>query len=47
MNRIYRLVWSRTLGVLVAVAENAKGRGKCSTSRALLAGAVALTGACS
>ena len=44
MNRIYRLVWSRTLGVLVAVAENAKGRGKSSTSRALLAGAVALTG---
>ena len=44
MNRIYRLVWSRTLGVMVAVAENAKGRGKSSTSRVLVAGAVALTG---
>ena len=44
MNRIYRLVWSRTLGVLVAVAENAKGRGKSSASRALVVGAVALTG---
>src|SRR5665647_2832176 len=44
MNRIYRLVWNHTLGVMVAVAENAKGRGKSSTSRGLVAGAVALTG---
>ena len=44
MNRIYRLVWNATLGVMVAVAENAKGRGKSSTSRGLVAGAVALTG---
>ncbi len=32
LNRIYRLVWSQTLGIWVAVAESAKGRGK-STSR--------------
>jgi filamentous hemagglutinin family protein len=44
MNRIYRLVWNHALGVMVAVAENAKGRGKSSTSRGLVAGAVALTG---
>ena len=44
MNRIYRLVWNQALGVMVAVAENAKGRGKSSTSRGLVAGAVALTG---
>ena len=44
MNRIYRLVWNNTLGLMVAVAENAKGRGKSSTSRGLVAGAVALTG---
>jgi filamentous hemagglutinin family protein len=28
MNRIYRLVWNAALGLWVAVAENAKGRGK-------------------
>ena len=28
MNRIYRLVWNASLGLWVAVAENAKGRGK-------------------
>ncbi len=44
MNRIYRLVWNQALGVLVAVAENAKGRGKSSSSRGLVAGALALTG---
>jgi hemolysin activation/secretion protein len=33
MNRIYRLVWNAALGVWVAVAENAKGRGKGGSSR--------------
>jgi len=44
MNRIYRLVWSHSLGVLVAVAENAKGRGKSRSSRGLVSGALALAG---
>jgi filamentous hemagglutinin family protein len=38
MNRIYRLVWNAALSVWVAVAENARGRGKGgSTRRAVLA----------
>ena len=44
MNRIYRLVWNATLGVMVAVAENAKGRGKSVSGRKLIAAALALTG---
>ena len=44
MNRIYRLVWNQTLGILVAVAENAKGRGKSVSGRKLIAAALALTG---
>jgi autotransporter family porin len=32
MNRIYRLVWSQTLGVMVAVAETAQGKGKASST---------------
>lgn len=42
MNRIFRLVWSARLGTWVAVAENAKGRGKGSVRRKLLALALAL-----
>jgi filamentous hemagglutinin family protein len=33
MNRIYRLVWNAALSLWVAVAENAKGRGKGGSSR--------------
>jgi filamentous hemagglutinin family protein len=33
MNRIYRLIWNAALGVWVAVAENAKGKGKGGSSR--------------
>jgi hypothetical protein len=31
MNRIYRLIWSKALKCIVAVAENTKGRGKDNT----------------
>lgn len=42
MNRIYRLVWNYTLNTWVAVAENAKGRGKSTVSgRKLIALALA------
>jgi filamentous hemagglutinin family protein len=44
MNRIYRLVWNATLGLLVVVAENAKGRGKSTSGRKLIAAALALSG---
>jgi len=37
INRLYRLVWSETLGAWVAVAENTRGRGKRSGRRRLLA----------
>ncbi len=43
MNRIYRLVWNASLGIMVAVAENAKGRGKSVSGRKLIAAALALT----
>jgi filamentous hemagglutinin family protein len=33
MNRIYRLVWNAALNLWVAVAENAKGRGKSGSAR--------------
>jgi filamentous hemagglutinin family protein len=33
MNRIYRLVWNAALSLWVAVAENAKGRGKGGSAR--------------
>ena len=33
MNRIYRLVWNAAQGIWVAVAENAKGRGKGGSVR--------------
>ncbi|MES2945977.1 MAG: filamentous hemagglutinin N-terminal domain-containing protein, partial [Pseudomonadota bacterium] len=37
MNRIYRLVWNETLNLWVAVAENAKGRGKGGRAASALA----------
>ena len=37
INRLYRLVWSDTLGAWVAVAENTRGRGKRSGRGKLLA----------
>jgi|GEM_PF-1664609 len=33
MNRIYRLVWNAALNLWMAVAENAKGRGKAGSAR--------------
>ncbi|WP_175541705.1 YDG domain-containing protein [Polaromonas sp. YR568] len=33
MNRIYRLVWNAALNLWVAVAENARGRGKAGSAR--------------
>ncbi|WP_200950195.1 ESPR domain-containing protein, partial [Rhodanobacter sp. Root179] len=44
MNKIYRKVWSRTLGAMVAVSELASTRGKAG-SVGLVCGAVALVGA--
>ena len=44
MNRIYRLVWSQVSNAWVAVAENAKGRGKAISGRKLIAAALALAG---
>jgi len=45
MNRVYRLVWSRTRGAWVAVAETARGMGKAVSGRRLLLAALALQGA--
>lgn len=42
MYRMCCLVWSRTLGVIFAVAENAKLDGKSGTERKLLAAALSL-----
>jgi filamentous hemagglutinin family protein len=42
MNCIYRLVWNRALNALVAVSENAKGRGKSGSARKCIVGALAL-----
>jgi filamentous hemagglutinin family protein len=44
MNHIYRLVWNRSLGMMVAVAENARGRGKGSNKSSLAAAVLALGG---
>lgn len=44
MNRIYRLVWNPTSGMLVAVAENAKGHSKSISKRKLIAAAFVFTG---
>lgn len=42
MNRIYRVVWNAARCIWMAVAENAKGRGKSSSRRKLLAASVSL-----
>lgn len=42
MNRMCCLVWNRTLGVIFAVAKNAKLDGKLGTERKLLAAALSL-----
>ena len=42
MNRIYRLVWGRVSNSWVVVAENAKGRGKATSGRKLIAADLAL-----
>src|SRR3546814_11196499 len=44
MNKIYRKVWNRSLGAMVAVSELASKRGKAG-SIGLVCGAVALVGA--
>ncbi len=41
MNHIYRLIWNHRLNAFVAVAENAKGRGKSGGKAATVASAVA------
>lgn len=45
MNRIYRLVWNQILNLWVAVAENAKGRGKAVSGRSRVDIAAASRGA--
>ena len=45
MNRTYRLVWNSTLSAFIAVAENAKGRGKSGSARKLIAAALSLASA--
>jgi filamentous hemagglutinin family protein len=45
MNRIYRIVWSQVNNTWVAVAENARGRGKSTTATRLVAAVLALAGA--
>ena len=42
MNRIYRLVFNAALGIWVAVAENAKGRGKGGRAASALIAALAV-----
>src|SRR5512135_3485049 len=42
MNRIYRIIWSQVLNAWIAVAENAKGRGKSGSGCKRIAGALAL-----
>ena len=42
MNRIYRLVWNAALGIWVAVAENAKGRGKSGRAACALLSVLAI-----
>ena len=43
MNRIYRLVWNAVLGIWVAVAESARGRGKGGRAASALIGVLAMT----
>ena len=45
LNRIYRLVWNQALSAWVAVAECARGRGKSSARRKLVANVAAATAA--
>ncbi|MCZ8258437.1 MAG: ESPR domain-containing protein, partial [Polaromonas sp.] len=48
MNRIYRLVWNASLNLWVAVAENARGRGKGGSVRSsVLFGSAAMGDAAS
>ena len=42
MNRIYRLVFNAALGIWVAVAENAKGRGKGGRAASALLAVLAI-----
>ncbi|MDD5385024.1 MAG: filamentous hemagglutinin N-terminal domain-containing protein, partial [Gallionella sp.] len=42
LNRAYKLVWNQISSTWVAVAENAKGRGKSVSGRRLIAAALAL-----
>ena len=42
INRLYRLVWSERLRIWVAVAENARGRGKSSGGRRRITALMAL-----
>ena len=43
MNRIYRLVYNAALGIWVAVAENAKGRGKGGRAASALLAVLAIS----
>jgi filamentous hemagglutinin family protein len=45
MNRIYRVVWNQVSNTWMAVAENARGRGKSTSGPRLVAAALALAGA--
>jgi filamentous hemagglutinin family protein len=44
MNRIYRIVWSQVSNTWIAVAENARGRGKSTAATRLVAAALTLAG---
>ena len=44
MNRIYRLVFNAALGIWVAVAENARGKGKGGRAASALIAVLAVTG---
>jgi len=44
MNCTYRIVWSQVSNTWIAVAENARGRGKSTTGPRLVAAALALAG---
>ena len=45
MNCIYRIVWNQVSNTWIAVAENARGRGKSTSGPRLVAAALALAGA--
>ena len=44
MNRIYRLIFNAALGIWVAVAENARGKGKGGRAASVLLAVLAVTG---